>query len=415
MELVHRCCCGLDVHKQTVVACLLRAGTDGRRRKELRTFGTMTDDLLALADWLRAASCTQVAMESTGVYWKPVYNLLEGQCVVLVVNAQHIKAVPGRKTDLKDAEWIADLLQHGLLRGSFIPDRPQRELRDLTRTRTTLIDERTAVINRVQKVREDANIKLAGVATNVVGVSGRAMLAALLEGTTDPAALAELALGKLRKKRDVLARALSGRFSDHHRLLLTTHLAHLDFLDEEIDQLSAAIAERMRPFEEELGRLDTIPGVDRRTAEALLAEIGPDMERFPTAGHLASWAGMCPGNHESAGKRKGGKTRKGSKWLRRTLVQAAHGAARTKQEGRTRLARRYRQLVVRRGKQRAALAVGHQILVTAYHLLQRKEDYGEVTPAALDERRRTQARLRAVQQLRQLGFEVTLAPAEAAA
>jgi len=415
MELVHRCCCGLDVHKQTVVACLLRAGTDGRRRKELRTFGTMTDDLLALADWLRAASCTQVAMESTGVYWKPVYNLLEGQCVVLVVNAQHIKAVPGRKTDLKDAEWIADLLQHGLLRGSFIPDRPQRELRDLTRTRTTLIDERTAVINRVQKVLEDANIKLAGVATNVVGVSGRAMLAALLEGTTDPAALAELALGKLRKKRDVLARALSGRFSDHHRLLLTTHLAHLDFLDEEIDQLSAAIAERMRPFEEELGRLDTIPGVDRRTAEALLAEIGPDMERFPTAGHLASWAGMCPGNHESAGKRKGGKTRKGSKWLRRTLVQAAHGAARTKQEGRTRLARRYRQLVVRRGKQRAALAVGHQILVTAYYLLQRKEDYSEVTPAALDERRRTQARLRAVQQLRQLGFEVTLAPAEAAA
>lgn len=415
MELVHQCCCGLDVHKQTVVACLLRVGTDGRRSKELRTFGTMTDELLTLADWLRAADCTQVAMESTGVYWKPVYNLLEGQCVVLVVNAQHIKAVPGRKTDLKDAEWIADLLQHGLLRGSFIPDRPQRELRDLTRTRTTLSDERIAVINRVQKVLEDANIKLAGVASNVVGVSGRAMLAALLDGTTDPATLAALALGKLRKKREVLVRALSGRFSDHHRLLLTTHLAHLDFLDEEIDQLSAAIAERLRPFEEELTRLDTIPGVDRRTAEVLLAEIGADMARFPTAGHLASWAGMCPGNHESAGKRKGGKTRKGSKWLRRALVQAAHGAARTKQEGRTHLAQRYRQLVVRRGKQRAAVAVGHQILVTAYYLLQRQEDYSEVTPAALDERRRVQARLRAVQQLRQLGFEVTLAPTEAAA
>jgi transposase len=415
MEVLHRCCCGLDVHKQTVVACLLRMGADGRRRKELRTFGTMTDDLLALADWLRAAGCTQVAMESTGVYWKPVYNLLEGQCAVLVVNAQHIKAVPGRKTDLKDAEWLADLLQHGLLRASFIPDRPQRELRDLTRTRTTLIDERTAAVNRVQKVLEDANIKLAGVATNVMGVSGRAMLAALLAGTTDPALLAELAQGKLRKKREELARALSGRVSDHHRLLLTTHLAHIDLLDEEIDRLSAAIAERLRPFEEELARLDTIPGVDRRTAEVLLAEIGADLARFPTAGHLASWAGMCPGNHESGGKRKGGKTRKGSKWLRRALVQAAHGAARTKQAGRTGLARRYRQLMARRGKQRAAVAVGHQILVTAYHLLRRQEDYTEGTPAALDERRRARAPLRAVQQLRQLGFEVTLTPKEAAA
>ncbi len=261
----------------------------------------------------------------------------------------------------------------------------------------------------------DPNIKLAGVASNLVGVSGRAMLAALLDGTTDPAALAELALGKLRKKRQALARALSGRFSDHHRLLLTTHLAHIDFLDEEIDQPSTAIAERLRPFEEELNRLDTIPGVDRRTAEVLLAEIGADMARFPTAGHLASWAGMCPGNHESAGKRKGGTTRKGSKWLRRAFVPAAHGAARTKQEGRTRLAQRYRQLVVRRGKQRAAVAVGHQILVMAYYLLHRQEDYSEVTPTALDERRRNQARLRAVQQLRQRGFEVTLAPTAAAA
>ena len=326
-----------------------------------------------------------------------------------------VKAVPGRKTDLKDAEWIADLLQHGLLRASFIPDRPQRELRDLTRTRTILIDERTAVINRVQQVLEDANIKLAGVATSSMGLSGRAMLAALLAGTTDPATLAELALGKLRKKRDALTRALSGRFSEHHRLLLTTHLAHLDFLEEEIERLSAAITARLHPFEEELTRLDTIPGVDRRTAEVLLAEIGADMARFPTAGHLASWAGMCPGNHESGGKRKGGKTRKGSKWLRRALVQAAHGAARTKQEGRTRLARRYRQLLVRRGKQRAAVAVGHQILVTAYHMLRRQEDYTAVAPAALDERRRAQTRLRAVNQLRQLGFDVTRTPKEAAA
>ena len=415
MDVLHRCCCGLDVHKRTVVACLLQPATDGRRSKEVRTFGTMTTDLLALADWLRAAGCTEVAMESTGIYWKPVYNILEGQCRLLVVNAAHIKAVPGRKTDVNDAEWIAELLQHGLLRGSFIPDRPQRELRDLTRTRTSLIDERTGAVNRLQKVLEDANIKLAGVATDIMGVSGRAMLAALLAGTTDPATLADLAQGKLRKKRAALEGALSGRVDDHQRLLLATHLAHADFLEEEIARLSAVIAERLRPLEDELARLDTIPGVDRRTAEVLLAEIGADLDRFPTAGHLASWAGMCPGNHESAGKRKGGKTRKGSKWLRRALTEAAHGAARTKQAGRTALADRYRRLVVRRGKQKAAVAVGHRILLIAYCLLQRQEDYREAAPADLDERRRAQARLRAVAQLRQLGFEVTLTPKEAAA
>ncbi len=414
MDVLHTCCCGLDVHKGTVVACLIHQ-EGGQRRKELRTFETMTADLLALADWLHAAGCTHVAMESTGVYWKPVYNLLEGQCTLLVVNAAHIKAVPGRKTDLRDAEWIADLLQHGLLRASFIPARPQRELRDLTRTRTSLIDERSAVVNRLQKVLEDATIKLAGVATDVMGVSGRAILAALLDGTTDPDTLAELAKGKLRKKRDVLARALSGHVSNHHRLLLTTHLAHADFLDEEIARLSAEIAERLRPFEDELARLDTIPGVDRRTAEVLLAEIGADMRRFPTAGHLASWAGMCPGNHLSAGKSKGGKTRKGSKWLRRALTEAAHGAARTKQAGRTALADQYRRLVVRRGKKKAAVAVGHRILTLAYHLLQRQEDYQELALADLGEHRRTRARQRAVDQLRQLGFEVTLTPKEAAA
>src|SRR3954471_1904039 len=325
MEVLYRCCAGLDVHKATVVACLLRTTEDGRSSKELRTFGTMTDDLLALADWLQAAGCTHVAMESTGVFWKPVYNILEGQCALLVANAAHIRAVPGRKTDVKDAEWIADLLRHGLLRARFIPDRRRRELRALTRTRTTLVDERVAAVNRLQKVLEDANLKLAGVATDVAGVSGRAILAALLAGETDPAALAELAKGRLRTKRADLERALSGRLTAHHRLLLTTHLAHIDFLDEEIARLSAAIAERLQPLEEEVARLDTIPGVDRQTAEVLLAEIGADMGRFPTAGHLASWAGMCPGNHESGGKRHGGKTRKGSKWLRRALTGAAHG------------------------------------------------------------------------------------------
>jgi transposase len=415
MEVLYRCCAGLDVHKATVVACLLRTAEGGRSSKELRTFGTMTEDLLALADWLQAAGCTHVAMESTGVFWKPVYNILEGQCALLVANAAHIRAVPGRKTDVKDAEWIADLLRHGLLRASFIPDRPQRELRDLTRTRTTLVDERSAAVNRLQKVLEDANLKLAGVATDVAGVSGRAILAALLAGETDPARLAELAKGRLRAKRSDLERALSGRLTAHHRLLLTTHLAHIDFLDEEIARLSAAIAERLRPLEDELARLDTIPGVDRQTAEVLLAEIGAEMARFPTAGHLASWAGMCPGNHESAGKRRSGKTRKGSTWLRRALTEAAHGAARTKQRGRSALAGDYRRLVARRGKKKAAIAVGHRILVIAYHVLRDRQEYREPTPLALDEHRRHRARNRAIDQLRQLGFEVTLTPKEDAA
>ena len=415
MEVLHRCCCGLDVHKDPVVACLLRVRAEEPRGKEVRTFGRTTEDLLALADWLRAAGCAQVAMESTGVYWKPVYNLLEGQFDTLVINAAHIKAVPGRKTDVRDAERIAELLQHGLLRASFIPDRPQRELRDLTRTRTSLIDERSAAVNRLQKVLEDANIKLAGVATDVMGVSGRATLAALLDGMTDPAALAELAKGKLRKKRDALARALSGRVGDHHRLLLTTHLAHVDFLDEAIARLSAEIVERLRPFEEGLARLGTIPGGDRRAAEVLIAEVGTDMARCPSAGHLASWAGMCPGQHESGGKRKGGKARKGSTWLRRALTEAAHGAGRTKQAGRRGLAQLYQRLLVRRGKKKAAVAVGHRILTLAYHLLRRREDYHEVAPADLDARRRTPARLRAVNQLRQRGFEVTRTPKEAAA
>jgi transposase len=415
MEVVHRCCCGLDVHKATVVACLLRTTTDGQRTQEVRTFSTMTDGLLALADWLRAAGCDRAAMESTGVYWKPVYNVLEGQVTLLVVNAAHIKAVPGRKTDVRDAEWIADLLRHGLLRASFIPDRPQRELRDLTRTRAVLTDEHSAAVNRLQAVLEDANIKLAGVATDIMGVSGRAILAALLAGTTDPALLAELAKGRLRKKRELLARALRGQVRDHHRLLLTTHLAHIDFLDEEIAGLSAEIATRLQAEAAALDRLDTIPGVDRQTAEVLVAEIGTDMGRFPTAGHLASWAGMCPGNHESAGKRKGGKTRKGSKWLRRALVGAAHGAARTKQAGRTGLAHRYRRLVVRRGKGRAAVAVGHQILITAYYVLRDGAVYHEPDPGELAARQRERAQARAVEQLRHLGFEVTLTPKQPAA
>jgi len=298
MDVVYERCCGLDVHKKTVVACLITPGSGRAPRKEVRTFGTMTEDLLALGDWLAAAGCTHVAMESTGVHWQPVWNLLEDRFALLLVNARHIKAVPGRKTDVKDCEWIADLLRHGLLRGSVVPDREQRELRELVRYRTALTRERAAEVNRLQKVLEGANIKLAGVASDVLGVSGRHMLDALVAGTTDPAALADLALGQLQKKRPELERALAGRFGPAQRYLVSTMLAHIDALDATLAELSDKIREQMRPFEDALERLDTIPGVGRRIAEIVVAELGTDLGRFPTAGHLASWAGLCPGHDE---------------------------------------------------------------------------------------------------------------------
>lgn len=351
-------------------------------------------------------------MESTGVYWKPVYNLLEGRFELIVANASHIKNLPGRKTDVSDAEWIADLLQHGMIRPSFIPSREQRKLRDLTRTRTKLVDERSAAVRRLQQVLEDANIKLAGVATDIMGISGRAILEAILAGNSDPGTLAELAKGKLRKKRDKLEQALDGRMSDHHRLLLAVHLEVIDALDEAIEQLSAAIEEKMRPFEEVLVRLDTVPGVGQRIAETIVAEIGLDMTRFATSGHLASWAGMCPGNNESAGKRKGGKTRKGSVWLKRGLTEAARAAARTKA---TYLSAQYRRLVVRRGSKKAAIAVGHAILVIAYNLIKKGGTYRELGPAHFDACRRHHAMQRAIQQLHALGYQVTVTPKEVAA
>ena len=415
MEVVYPRCAGLDAHKDTVVACRMRREGDGRLTKETRTFGTVTADLLALADWLQQGEVTHVAMESTGIFWKPPYNVLAENFTVFVVNAAHIRAVPGHKTDVKDAEWIADLLAHGLLRPSFIPDRPQRELRDLTRTRTTLVDERAREVRRVQKVREDANLKLASVVTDVLGASGRATLTMLVEGTTDPTTLAELAKGRLRSKQAELGRALVGRISDHHRLLLAIHLTQIDTLDEAIERLSQEIAVRLRPFEAEIARLDTIPGVDRKTAEVLIAEIGTDMRRFPDPAHLASWAGMCPGNHLSAGRRQKGTTRKGSKWLRRALTEAAHGAARTKQTGRTALADFCRRLTVRHGKKKAALAVGHRILTLAYVVLERGEPHHEPSPSDWDERRRDRARERAIRQLKDLGYDVSVVPKQATA
>jgi transposase len=405
VEVVYERCCGLDIHKQTVVACLLVPGPDTGSHKEIRTFGTMTDELLQLADWLTGAGCTHVAMESTGVYWKPIYNLLEGSFTLLLVNARHIKQVPGRKTDVRDCEWIADLLRHGLLRASFVPDRPQRELRELTRYRTSLIHERAAEVNRVQKTLEGANIKLSSVATDVLGLSGRQMLAALAAGSDDPTALAELAKGKLRSKLPQLARALAGRVGAHQRFLLTQQLAHLDALDELIDQLSAEVTERMRPFEAALARLDTIPGVGLRTAETLVAEIGTDLSRFPTAAHLASWAGLCPGNDESAGKRRSGKTRKGDRWLRSALIEAAQAAGRTR---RTYLAAQFHRLATRRGKKKALVAVGHSILVIAYHLLTEDTEYHDLGPIFFDQRDEQRVTRRLVDRLRALGYSVQL-------
>lgn len=410
MEIVYERCCGVDVHKKSVVACLIAPGPTGAPSKQVRTFGTMTADLLALSDWLTSAAVTHVAMESTGVYWKPVWNLLEGSFELVLANARHIKAVPGRKTDVRDCEWIADLLRHGLLSGSFVPDRAQRELRELTRYRTSLVRERTAEANRLQKTLEGANIKLAAVATDILGVSGRAMLAALVDGATDTAAMADLAKGRLREKIPQLEQALAGRFGSHQRFMVAQQLAHLDFLDAAIARVSTEVAERVREDEPAIAHLDTIPGVGRYVAEALVAEIGTDMTRFPSAAHLASWAGMCPGNNESAGKRRSGKTRKGSPWLRSLLIQAAHAAARKRD---TYLSALYRRLAARRGKSRAAVAVGHAILVIAYHLLQRDADYKDLGPFYFEERDRDAEQRRLVHRLERLGYTVSLEPSVA--
>jgi len=400
MQIVYERCAGLDVHKKTVVGCVRVLG-GGR---ETRTFGTMTTDLLALSDWLLAHGCTHVAMESSGDYWKPVFNLLEGAFEVLLVNPQHVKAVPGRKTDVKDAEWLAELLQHGLLRASFIPPVAQRELRDLTRYRNTFVRERATLVNRVQKVLEDANIKLASVATDVLGVSGRAMLQALISGQTDPSVLADLAKGRLREKREQLVKALEGRVKPHHRFVLTELLCQIDSLDETIARFDEQIQQVGVPFEEAVLLLDTIPGVARRTAEVIVAEIGTDMSRFPSAEDLSAWAGVAPGNHESAGKRYSGKTRKGNQTLRTALTQAAHAATRTH----TYLAAQYRRLAGRRGKKRAILAVAHSILVMAYHMLTRKEPYREAGADYFDQRKPETTVKYLQKRLEALGYQVLL-------
>lgn len=412
MERVVERGCGLDVSQKTVAACVRVPAPNGGRQELIRTFGTMTAELLALRDWLLAHGVTHVAMESTGVYWKPVYYLLEDAFEVMLVNAAHMNQVPGRKTDVADCAWIAQLLEHGLLRASFVPPPEIRELRDLTRYRKAQIQERAREANRLHKVLEDAGVKLAVVASDVLGVSGRDMLNALVRGTTDPQVLADLARGKLRKKLPQLRQALRGRFGGHHRFLVGQILAHLDYLDESIQELSVRITEVLGPFAPIVERLKTIPGVQQRTAEVIVAEIGVDMGRFATPGHLASWAGMCPGNNESGGKRKTGKTRKGSKWLRMALIEAGQAASRTND---TALSACHRRIMRHRGYRKAVVAVGHQILLIAYFLISRDVVYRELGPDYFDRRHRERATRRYVRLLERLGHKVTLEPVTAAA
>jgi transposase len=406
MDILHTCCAGLDVHKETVVACVRRV-VGGQIRQEVRTFRTETPALLALADWLVAEGVRLVAMESTGVYWKPIWNLFEGLFELLLVNAEHIKAVPGRKTDVKDSQWIAELLQHGLLKPSFVPDQPVRQLRDLTRQRVQLVRQKVQVANRIQKTLEDANVKLASIVSDVLGVSGRAMLRAMVAGEADPVVLAELAQRRMRSKIPQLREALAGAVQDHHRFLLGLLLEQVEFLERQIEQLSMRIAGVLPPpFAAAVERLQTIPGIDRRAAEGIVAEVGVDLKTFASAGHLASWVGLCPGHHESAGKRRSGRTTQGNAWLRVLLVQCAWAASRAKG---TYLQAMFRRLAARRGTKRALVAVGHRLLVIIYAVLKKGQSYRELGADYLDrlsDRERLKARL--VKRLEKLGVKVTL-------
>lgn len=414
MDIIFGNVAGLDVHKQTIVACVRKLQPRGDIAELVETFHTMTSDLLRLSDWLTAQGVTHVAMEATGVLWKPVWNVLDGHFDLLLTNPRELKRAPGRKSDVSDAQWIAQLLQCGLLRSSFVPPRAQRELRDLTRQRAQWVAERTRAANRIHKTLEDANIKLGAVASDILGKSARAMLEALVAGERDPAKLAALAQGALRRKIPALIQALQGHWREHHTFMLRRLLDHVQHLEGQIDAFSQRIEACLLPFVDaaQLERLDRIPGVNRRTVENVVAEIGADMSRFPSAEHLSSWAGICPGNEESAGKRIRNRTTKGNRWLRRALTEAAWAASHAKHSY---LQAQYRRLAARRGKKRALVAVAHSLLTIFYHLLKTPLDYQDLGADYFDKLKPEQYRRYLVKRLQGLGFEVALTPKEPAA
>lgn len=411
MKRMYRRCCGIDVHKATLSACV-RVRSHGKLTEEIRSFGTTSDELLALRDWLSGHRVTHTAMEATGVYWKPVYYVLEADFTVLLVNPVDIKRVPGRKTDVSDCAWLAELLEYGMLQASFVPPPTIRELRDLVRHRTELKHDHTRIANRLHKVLQDADLKLSSVMTDILGVSGRQILTQLATGHSDPEALAELARGRLRAKLSALRQALAGRFSEHHAFLLSHLLADLDYLEQSMSTLAERIEQKLTPFACELDCLCTIPGVKRHNAAVLIAEMGTDMSRFPSDAHLASWGGMAPGNNESAGKRRRAKARRGNRWLRAALVESGHAGGRTRD---TALAAIYRRMTVRKGRKHAAFVVGRHILTIAYHLLNQHSTYREVGMAYLQGRQAEQVKRRCLDQLHGLGFQVTLTPLPKAA
>jgi transposase len=409
MEALYERCCGIDVHKSSVAACILLA-RGNKPQKHLRRFGCTTRELRELAEWLRSFEVQHVAMESTGVYWKPVWNVLEEHFHMVLANAQHIKAVPGRKTDMMDCQWIAELLRHGVLRGSYVPSPVIRDLRDLTRTRATLSQEQSGISSRIQKLLESANIKLASTVTHTMGKSGQAILDAIVSGEDSPERLAGLALGKLRSKIPQLQLALDGRIRDHHRFLLDSLLRQYRFLGSEIQALDdrlEQLGEQHQELADAVARWITVPGIERVAAWSLVAEIGSDMAAFPSAAHLASWAGLCPGNHESAGKRLSGKSRKGSPWLRRMACQSAWAAVRTKN---CYLSTQFKRLAARRGSKRALIAVAHSLLVIGYHLQSRGCDYQELGGDYFDHLHAERLKRHLVKRLESLGVSVTLQP-----
>lgn len=403
MQVVHPRCAGLDVHPDSVVATIILTAPDGSVQKHQQSFGAFTPDLLRLRDWLVSHQVTHAAMESTGAYWKPVWNLLEDQVSLLLVNAQHLKRVPGRKTDVSDSEWLADLLRHGLLRASFVPPRPQRELRELVRHRGGYVDRVAQLKNELQEVLESANIKLARVATQITGVSAQEMLEGLLEGKASAEELAELARGRLRSKKPQLAQALDGRVASHHRLIIRQLLADLAWCEEQIEEVSQEIAQRLKDEEQVIKRLDGIPGVNRRIAEVILAEAGKDMNRFPTDGQFVSWSGFCPGNNQSGGRRRGARARPGDRTLKRAIMEAAHAGSRKKGSF---LKARYHRLAAKRGAKRAKVAVGHSILKSVYHMLKDGTEYKDLGQDYYDQRNPEQLARKLAHRIEKLGFAV---------